>query len=561
VSSTPSFERLETLLQHSTLFASVFHGLFRHCTLFCVAGWVRPERHLPNMPVNYSKWDAIELSDDSDFEPHPNVDKKSFIRAKQAQIHQQRAERTHRIDTLKYERLINDGLLRRIDTLLADLKENEATAQDSNQFLFQALIRSAGDPDDDEPPKPPHSVHEKAEPIKYSQMMGSLVDQVKKEVDDAKTVKWAAAYVKGVESHKKKVLGLQKDLQVELDRLEKEASSKITSNDIKEGFSSSHINSNKKAAPGSSSGSTAAVELLNPAAKTRKDELLRQESAGASSGAEADVDEDGSNLAIKSEPPADDDEVDTSSLAKRFAQIKMGDYKADLQFISANRGILDDKEQDGLLMLAFDEQLKGHGDFAKQCVHQSLLVQYCKALGQDGVGVFFRRITTPGHQALKVFMDDVNSTYSRIKTRTAEIIKEKANDPNPDQIEQIQLQAVEPGTEIHFNIPRPGATEEVEKQARAIFDTFPPGLQRALESGSLDRVNEVLGKMSVEEAEEIVEHLGESGMLDMRQGVIDGTTAEGQEELKRMHANVALDEQQTVTDAVTAVSPEIADPD
>lgn len=33
--------------------------------------------------------------------------------------------------------------------------------------------------------------------------------------------------------------------------------------------------------------------------------------------------------------------------------------------------------------------------------------------------------------------------------------------------------------------------------------------------------------MSVEEAEEVVGLLGESGMLDMREGVIDGTTEEG----------------------------------
>lgn len=85
-------------------------------------------------------------------------------------------------------------------------------------------------------------------------------------------------------------------------------------------------------------------------------------------------------------------------------------------------------------------------------------------------------------------------------------------------------------------MPQPNSEEEVERQARAIFETFPPGLQRALESGSLDRVNEVLGKMSVSEAEEVVGQLGESGMLDMREGVIDGTTEEGQEQLKQLHA-------------------------
>jgi cell division cycle protein 37 len=101
-------------------------------------------------------------------------------------------------------------------------------------------------------------------------------------------------------------------------------------------------------------------------------------------------------------------------------------------------------------------------------------------------------------------------------------------------VEQIQLQAVEPGTEIHINVPSKDSDDELEKQARAIFDTFPPNFQKALESGSLDKVNEVLGMMSVEEAEEVVTQLGDSGMLDMRQGVIDGTTEEGKEELRLM---------------------------
>lgn len=32
------------------------------------------------MPLNYSKWDALELSDDSDIEEHPNIDKRSMIK-------------------------------------------------------------------------------------------------------------------------------------------------------------------------------------------------------------------------------------------------------------------------------------------------------------------------------------------------------------------------------------------------------------------------------------------------------------------------------------------------
>lgn len=47
-------------------------------------------------------------------------------------------------------------------------------------------------------------------------------------------------------------------------------------------------------------------------------------------------------------------------------------------------------------------------------------------------------------------------------------------------------------------------------------------------------MNEVLGKMSVEEAEEVVEQLGEGGMLSLEQGVIDSTTEEGRERLREL---------------------------
>ena len=144
-----------------------------------------------------------------------------------------------------------------------------------------------------------------------------------------------------------------------------------------------------------------------------------------------------------------------------------------------------------------------------------------------------RRITTPGHQAQKVFLDDVNSTYERIANRTAELATKPA-DPSAGATEQIQLHAVDPGTQININIPQPGSSDQIEIKAREIFDQFPPGLQRALESGQLDKVNEVLGKMSVGEAEEVVEKLGEGGMLSLERGVIDGTTEEGRERLAEL---------------------------
>lgn len=139
-------------------------------------------------------------------------------------------------------------------------------------------------------------------------------------------------------------------------------------------------------------------------------------------------------------------------------------------------------------------------------------------------------ITTREHQAQKLFLDDVNNTYGRIRTRAAEIREERKN--SPEGVEQIQLHAVDPNTTISIRVPP--ADDEEAKPARAIFDSFPPGLQRALQSGKLDEVNKVLAKMSVDEAELIVEQLGNGGMLSLEEGVIDATTEEGQERVKEI---------------------------
>lgn len=337
------------------------------------------------MVLDYSKWDALELSDDSDIEVHPNVDKRSFIRAKQNQIHQQRFQRRHEIETRKYERIVNDGLLARIDKLLSALKKHEDSARNPDELVFQALIESAGDPADDQPPKPPEGVYKNAEEQpKYSKMMGTLVDQVKKEVDEKKVSKAEdryQAYVRGVTGHQTKVLGLQNDLLKKLAELEKEEGSKITSESIHTGFDSSHVAKSSPTDAGNSKGKAEAVEVLNPRALKREG-LARQESGGVSSGAEADIED----ASLK-----EDESIEPTKLGKDFAKIKLGDYHACLQFISKHPEVVAERETDGLLVEAFNAQMAGKEDYARRCVHQALLLQYCRSLGRDGIGLFFKR--------------------------------------------------------------------------------------------------------------------------------------------------------------------------
>lgn len=138
----------------------------------------------------------------------------------------------------------------------------------------------------------------------------------------------------------------------------------------------------------------------------------------------------------------------------------------------------------------------------------------------------------------------MRDTYNRIKTRSAELSKVTGNDPAG--VEQIQLHAVDPNTKITINIPAAGSQDPTEIQARKVFESFSPDLQKALATESLDEVNKVLGNMSVEEAEVVVEQLGEGGMLSLEEGIIDGTTEEGRKKLAEIEAESKLEEIQEV---------------
>jgi hypothetical protein len=72
-------------------------------------------------------------------------------------------------------------------------------------------------------------------------MMAALVDQVKQEVDKSKSDNRLEAFVGGIESHRAKVEGLQKELLAKLAELEKEEKRHITSEDIHTGFDVSHV--------------------------------------------------------------------------------------------------------------------------------------------------------------------------------------------------------------------------------------------------------------------------------------------------------------------------------
>ena len=127
-----------------------------------------------------------------------------------------------------------------------------------------------------------------------------------------------------------------------------------------------------------------------------------------------------------------------------------------------------------------------------------------------------KSIRDPGHPALKIFQNDWKDTYTRIKERCKVLAQERAASGGPG-VETIQLQAADPGTQIHIT----GPPEDADPKVHEIFAALPEDFQEAILSGSLDNVNKSLEGMSVQLAEEVVRVCNQVGFLSIEGDIID----------------------------------------
>ncbi|WVW78850.1 hypothetical protein I302_100813 [Kwoniella bestiolae CBS 10118] len=506
------------------------------------------------MPLNYSKWDNLELSDDSDIEEHPNVDKKSMIRWKQRDIHEKREARKLQIAKYKSELELNSVLRPRIQSIIKGLSEKGLDH-------YRSVQRRVKEQPSDEKP----NTGSPNQPT-YDQMIAQLLSDVYREsafiVDGAQLTKDGVVLdkegkiINGTSEHKvpswaeerdvpeQKKRGLEIALEerlgwhikeldkrdgvvkVELEKEEKEQAKKITSEGIHDGWSHSTVNKAKpsplddKPKIPKKKETTETIEVLNPKSAESSSTKLAEE---------------------------DDEEEDFGPLtpsARAFANIPLGAFEKSFAFIQKDSSVLTEATHDSLLAEAFDAERRGDKELCKRCVHQSLLINYCRQLGRDGVGLFFQKMITRNPKSIEMFLQDFNQTHHRIVQRTAEMIAEEAA---AGEREQIQLVAEDPSMEIGFNLPdgpppedlrlEGEGTEEMDiEQVKAflqrkwdIYQGFNENFRNALKTEKLDEVNKLLGKMKVAEAEEVVELLQEGGMLSFSErGVRDMTSGQAQ---------------------------------
>lgn len=499
---------------------------FRHLSV-CVDWYIC----LEVMPLNYSKWDNLELSDDSDVEVHPNIDKKSFIRWKQRDIHEKRDQRKSERLALQTEVGINDTLAPMLSGLLTDTRSEGSTAYSRTVARLSAGRANRGNKDGPEGPT-------------TDDMFLSLLLQIQQQ-DDVKSKQGAEldqALVANLEKHTGLLADRQTKIRFEIEQMDKEDAKKITSDTIRDGFNSGYVAKPEQPEP---EPELKAKSKKKPASSSTVIETLNSPSATANdSDADNDDDDDDVRKAtsdmlqfahLPSCIPASIP-LSASTVPASFdpaKQLATKPFEEALQFLSAHKALVSERSgtTDSLLLEAFDAQMAGKAKFARQCVEKSLLIQYCNKLGPDGVNLFFRRMVgSQNGKASLVYINDVLATYARIAERSKVLAAQQSSAGSEAGQEQIQLVAEDPDTVIGFEVPQGPPPEHITlegeaasldpEQVRAwlqrqwdIYTAFPKDLQTALQTKQLDQVNKVLGNLPVDQAEEIVGQLDQAGIL------------------------------------------------
>ncbi|KAF9450581.1 hsp90-like protein [Macrolepiota fuliginosa MF-IS2] len=485
------------------------------------------------MPLNYSKWDQLEVSDDSDIEGHPNVDHKSLVRWRQRDIHEKREARKVKIVQLQANIDCDDILLPRVSEMAEKLAD---PSTDQIPYFNSLVEKLEKNPSKDCPPGNDPSKPEQTYDGMLLHLLRGVTDAVKKRVqasnvsESEKDAKLGKELATEMAMHVTQLTKAIDDKKKELEDELKEQKKKITSDDIHEGFDSKYVapkpapepipltkNKNKK--------KETTYEVLNP---------------GPSSPAPAP--ETSPEPEDLSEGEAELPQL-TPSL-EAFSNIRLREYEKSFEFIQHHRDVYVPGASDALLVAAFTAESEGKKKYAKQCVHQSLLLQYSEKLGRDGLGVFFKKMISGDKRAETVFLEDLEKTYNHLAERV-KITQAEASSGK----EQIQLVAEDPSMSISFNVPDgpppenlklegPGTEDlDVEQVRQAlqmrwdIFTSFPDNLQNALKIGKLEKVNQVLGDMDVQEAEDVVQKLDMAGILSFSEKGIRDITGRGEEDV------------------------------
>ncbi|KAK9719000.1 hsp90 co-chaperone Cdc37 [Basidiobolus ranarum] len=304
--------------------------------------------------LNYSKWDNLEISDDEDFECHPNVDKSSFIRWRQAEIHRQRQERQDNLTALRSENSMNKELLSR----LSDLSEKLDT--EGILYFAQLLLKLEQNRTDSNKETP-----------SYDDMLLVLLGQIMEEVKQYSNPEKEKHIKEKVKFHLGKLSEVDQKCVKELEKLEQEDKKKLTSENVcHTAFDKTIISKPKPTEPVEKT-KVKTIEVLNP-----------------------EINKNPNSSEIKTSTLDEEEDDEYEEVEASDALIEFGlqtDYSKSYELIKADPTLVSEAHADELMAEAFKYQLSDFSNEARAFVHQSLVLQYCVKLGSDGIGLFFHR--------------------------------------------------------------------------------------------------------------------------------------------------------------------------
>ncbi|KAL5492615.1 CDC37_2 [Sanghuangporus weigelae] len=347
------------------------------------------------------------LSDDSDIEGHPNVDHRSLVAWKQRDIREKRAVRNAKIEQLEAEIACNEVLLPHLRTIT-----EEVHGAPNGPAHFSSIVeRLKTNPSPDAPPsKAPKK-------ITYDEMILSLLLKVFEEAKEkgltmsggGNEKRLRECLVASLKGHVSKLGDETERLKKELEKQEEEKSKKIISEDIHEGFESHYAPPIPEPEP------VKDIEVINP-----KGVEHAQVAALASQSAPAGPSSSSSAAAATKEDDEDEEVPEMTPSLEAFSHLRLRGYEESFHFIQEHRDVYVSGASDARLVAGFRAEREGKHAYAKQCVHQALLIQYCEQLGTDGVRLFFKRVTAGDPRAERVFQTDVENTYNHVKSRVEE---------------------------------------------------------------------------------------------------------------------------------------------
>ncbi|KAJ3140836.1 hsp90 co-chaperone Cdc37 [Physocladia obscura] len=325
-------------------------------------------------------------------------------------------------------------------------------------------------------------------------------------------------------------------IEIEIKNEQAEIDSKITSETIKEGFSKSIVSKEPSVISEPSktkkktvkSTETEVIALNNPVPASTVD-TSKVFFIDIQNYFNISKRDHGQQAALSAEPQPtvvtdsnNDDEGDdeddrvtiTDPNVRTFAALTSAE--ASYKFISTHSYILAEKYHDQILAAAFDSAMKGDFAQTKICVHQSLLLQYCKLLGKDGVRLFFDRLAQhPAHKARDAFIKDVEDTFARIRARVAVLKKQEAEEADAEKKEGEKRAAAALQEDGTYKLPVSDNADEEEVKRAQVFSQLPTKLQRALLTQDVDEINEFLSASSKEDTEKYIELASSVGLISL----------------------------------------------